>query len=46
MSTLRSMFAVLVLAWVSAGMARADSYDDTIHAFKEAGKSGTFFAKA
>src|SRR5580698_4078405 len=43
---LRSMFAVLVLAGVSAGVARADSYDDTIHNFKQAGKSGTFFAKA
>jgi lipid-binding SYLF domain-containing protein len=43
---LRSMSAVLVLAGVSVGVARADSYDDTIHTFKEAGKSGTFFAKA
>jgi lipid-binding SYLF domain-containing protein len=43
---LRSMSAVLVLAGVSAGVARADSYDDTIHAFKEAGKSGTYFAKS
>jgi hypothetical protein len=43
---LRSMFAVLVLAGVCAGVARADSYDDTIHNFKQAGKSGTFFAKA
>jgi hypothetical protein len=37
---LRSMFAVLVLAAVCAGVARADSYDDTIHNFKQAGKSG------
>jgi lipid-binding SYLF domain-containing protein len=37
---------VLVLATVSAGVSRADSYDDTIHTFKEAGKSGTYFAKA
>jgi len=44
--TLRSMSAVLVLAGVSVGMARADSYDDTIHNFKQAGKSGTFFAKS
>jgi lipid-binding SYLF domain-containing protein len=43
---LRSMSAVLVLAGLSAGVARADSYDDTIHVFREAGKSGTFFAKS
>src|ERR1700733_8675267 len=38
--------AALVLAGASAGVARADSYDDTIHTFKQAGKSATFFAKA
>src|ERR1700728_2753706 len=43
---LRSMSAVLVLVHINAGVARADSYDDTIHTFKEAGRSGTFFAKA
>jgi lipid-binding SYLF domain-containing protein len=43
---LRSMFAVLVVAGVGAGVAHADSYDDTIHNFKQAGKSGTFFAKS
>src|SRR3984957_17137084 len=43
---LRSMSVVLVFASFSAGVARADSYDDAIHTFKEAGKSGTFFAKA
>jgi lipid-binding SYLF domain-containing protein len=43
---LQSLSAALVLASVSAGVARADSYDDTIHTFKQAGKSGTFFAKA
>ena len=43
---LQSISAALVLAGVSAGVARADSYDDTIHTFKQAGKSGTFFAKA
>jgi lipid-binding SYLF domain-containing protein len=43
---LQSLSAALVLAAVSAGAARADSYDDTIHTFKQAGKSGTFFAKA
>jgi lipid-binding SYLF domain-containing protein len=41
-----SMCAVLVLAGASGGVVRADSYDDTIHAFKGAGKSGTFFAKS
>ena len=40
------MFAVLVLGSVSAGVARADSYDDTIHNFKQAGRSGDFFAKS
>lgn len=43
---LQSLSAALVLASVSAGVARADSYDDTIQTFKQAGKSGTFFAKA
>jgi lipid-binding SYLF domain-containing protein len=43
---LQSVTAALVLAGVSAGIARADSYDDTIHTFRQAGKSGTFFAKA
>ena len=43
---LQSISAALVLAGVSAGVARADRYDDTIHTFKQAGKSSTFFAKA
>jgi hypothetical protein len=43
---LRLVSAVLVLAGVSAGVARADSYDDTIHNFKQAGKRGAFFAKS
>jgi lipid-binding SYLF domain-containing protein len=43
---LPSMSAVLVLASVGAGVVRADSYDDTVHTFKEAGRSGTFFAKS
>jgi lipid-binding SYLF domain-containing protein len=43
---IRSMSAVFVLAAISAGAARADSYDDTIRIFKEAGKSGTLFAKS
>jgi lipid-binding SYLF domain-containing protein len=42
---LQSISAALVLAF-SATVARADSYDDTIHSFQQAGKSGTFFAKA
>jgi hypothetical protein len=40
---LQSLSAALFLASVSAGVARADSYDDTIHTFKQAGKSSTFF---
>jgi lipid-binding SYLF domain-containing protein len=43
---LQSISAALVLAAVSASVARADSYDDTLHTFKQAGRSGTFFAKA
>src|SRR5580693_5013683 len=43
---LQSISAALVLACVSAGVARADSYEDAIHTFKQAGKSGTFFSKA
>jgi lipid-binding SYLF domain-containing protein len=43
---LQSISAALVLVGVSAGVARADSYDDAIQTFKQAGKSGTFFAKA
>jgi lipid-binding SYLF domain-containing protein len=43
---LQSLSAALVLAGASVGIARADSYDDTIHTFKQAGKSATFFAKA
>jgi lipid-binding SYLF domain-containing protein len=42
---LQSVSAAVVLAAVS-GIARADSYDDAIHTFRQAGKSGTFFAKA
>jgi len=43
---LQSIAAALVLTCVSAGLARADSYDDTVHTFRQAGRSGTFFAKA
>jgi lipid-binding SYLF domain-containing protein len=43
---LQSVSAALVLATISAGVVRADSYDDAIHTFRQAGKSGTFFAKA
>jgi lipid-binding SYLF domain-containing protein len=43
---LRSVSTALVLSGAISGVARADSYDETIHFFKHAGKSGTFFAKA
>jgi lipid-binding SYLF domain-containing protein len=43
---LQSLSAILVLAGVGTGVARADSYDDAIQTFKQAGRSGTFFAKA
>ena len=43
---LQSISAALLLAGVGAGVARADSYDDTIHTFKQAGRSGTLFSKA
>ncbi len=43
---LQSMTAALVLSFAVAGIVHADSYDDTIRTFKQAGKSGTFFAKA
>ena len=38
--------AALVLICGVVGVARADSYDDAIHTFQKAGKSGTFFPKA
>lgn len=44
--SLQSIFAALVLAGLGAGLARADSYDDAIHTFKQAGKCGAFFANA
>jgi lipid-binding SYLF domain-containing protein len=43
---LQSISTVLVLACAGAGLARADSYDDAIHTFKQAGKCGAFFANA
>jgi lipid-binding SYLF domain-containing protein len=43
---LQSISAALVLAAAGAGLARADSYDDAIHTFKQAGKCGAFFANA
>lgn len=43
---LQALSAALILSGVGIGVARADSYDDAIHTFTEAGKSGTFFAKA
>jgi lipid-binding SYLF domain-containing protein len=42
----RSASAALVLCAVGVSAACADSYDDAIHIFKQAGKSGTFFGKA
>ena len=38
--------AALVLTWGTVGAARADSYSDTVQTFKNAGKSGAYFAKA
>lgn len=44
--TLRSILAALVIAGMHIGAVRADSYDNTIRVFKDAGKSGTFFSKS
>jgi lipid-binding SYLF domain-containing protein len=38
--------AALVITLGCAGAASADSYTDTIHTFKDAGKSGSYFAKS
>jgi lipid-binding SYLF domain-containing protein len=38
--------ALLVLSLLTASLAWADDYDDTIKVFKEAGESGAFFQKA
>jgi lipid-binding SYLF domain-containing protein len=43
---LQSVAAALILACATASVVLADSYDDTLHIFKQAGKSGTLFAKA
>jgi lipid-binding SYLF domain-containing protein len=43
---LQSVCATLALACTGAGVAHADRYDDAVLTFKQAGKSGTFFAKA
>jgi lipid-binding SYLF domain-containing protein len=43
---LQSVCATLVLAVASAGIAHADRYDDAVQTFKQAGRSGTLFAKA
>jgi lipid-binding SYLF domain-containing protein len=43
---LQSVCATLALACAGAGVAHADRYDDAVQTFKQAGKSGTFFAKA
>ena len=45
-SLLQCVSAVLAFAFLYAGMAHADSYDDAISAFKSAGKSGAFFDKS
>jgi lipid-binding SYLF domain-containing protein len=46
MNKVFQLCAALVLVCGVYSVARADSYDDTIHTFKKAGKSGTYFAKA
>lgn len=38
--------STLIVALGYVGAARADSYSDTIHIFKQAGKSGAYFAKS
>ena len=38
--------ALLVLSLLTASLAWADDYEDTIKVFKDAGESGTFFQKA
>ena len=43
---LSSIVATLAVALAYNPLAQADSYDDAISTFKDAGKSGTFFAKA
>jgi lipid-binding SYLF domain-containing protein len=43
---IQSAAVALVLAFTAVGVAHADRYDDSIHTFKQAGTSGTFFKKA
>jgi lipid-binding SYLF domain-containing protein len=43
---LSSIMATLAVALAYTPLAQADSYDNAISTFKEAGRSGTFFAKA
>ncbi len=38
--------ALLVLSLLTASLAWADDYDDTIKVFKDAGQSSAFFQKA
>jgi lipid-binding SYLF domain-containing protein len=46
MKHLLRIFALLPLLIGSAGAARAESYQDTIAVFKNAGASGTFFSRS
>jgi lipid-binding SYLF domain-containing protein len=43
---IQSAAVALVLAFTAVGVAHADRYDDSIHTFKQAGTSGTFFKKS
>ena len=43
---IQSAAVALVLAFTAIGVAHADRYDDSIHTFKQAGTSGTFFKKS
>jgi len=43
---IQSAAVALVLAFTAVDVAHADRYDDSIHTFKQAGTSGTFFKKS
>ena len=43
---LQIVSAALAITLGCAGAASADSYTDSIHTFKDAGKSGSYFAKS
>jgi lipid-binding SYLF domain-containing protein len=43
---IQSAAVALVLACAAVGVAHADRYEDSIHTFKQAGTSGTFFKKS